>query len=399
MKSLRRIVLPGLLLAGLALLLALALWPQAVEVDVAMVERGSFRVTVEEEGRTRLSERYLVSAPVAGQLNRVLLEPGDRVERSQVLFTLHPLAADALDARRQAQAEAVLARAEAALRVALAQVESEESTQQLAATELERVRELAERQFVAQGALDRAEAEARSANARLRSAQFAVDVARHELDNARAALDVAGGTSSGAAFEVRSPIDGTVLSRLRQSEGPVAAGEAILIVGDLAALEVEVDVLSRDAVRLQPGMAVELDRWGGDGILRGRVLRVEPAGFTRVSALGVEEQRVWVIVAFESTPEQRAGLGDGYRVEARFILRESEDVLQVPASAVFRDGEAWASYVLRDGRVVKQGVVPGERSGLILEILDGLQPGDHVLRNPGRDMEAGMRAVASGVGR
>lgn len=384
----------AVLLLGLGALAVASWWPDAVAVDVAVVEAAPFRVSVEEEGRTRLADRYLVSAPVAGQLNRVLLEPGAAVDKGQVLFTLHPLASDALDARRQAQAEASLARSESALKVALAQVEAEQATLELAEAELARVRELAGRQFVAQSAVDRAEAEARSASARLRSAHFAVDVARHESDNARAALEIAGGTRGTAALDVRSPLEGAVLSRLRQSEGPVAAGEAVLILGNLDALEVEVDVLSQDAVRLQPGMPVELDRWGGDTLLHGRVLRIEPAGFTRISALGVEEQRVWVIVAFESPPEARAGLGDGYRVEARFILRDSAEVLQVPASAVFRDGEGWASFVVRDGRAVKQAVVPGERSGLMLEILDGLAEGDEVLRNPGQDVVENSRVRA-----
>lgn len=390
----KRTLLYAVLLLGLVAAAIALLRPAALVVDVVAVQAAPFRVSIEEEGRTRLPDRYLVSAPVTGQLNRVLLEPGDAVSKTQLLFTLHPLPTEALDARRQAQAEATLARAEAALKVALAQVESEQSTLELAEAELARVRELAERQFVARSALDRAEAEARSATARLRSAHFAVDVARHELENARAALDIAGGTRGAAALDVRAPLDGTVLSRLRQSEGAVAAGEAVLIIGNLDALEVEVDVLSQDAVRLQPGMPVELDRWGGDTLLHGRVLRIEPAGFTRVSALGVEEQRVWVIVGFETPPEERAGLGDGYRVEARFILRDDPEVLQVPASAVFRDGEGWAVFAVREERAVKRTVVPGERSSLMLEILDGLAQGDIVVRNPGQDIVEGIRLAA-----
>jgi len=363
-------------------------------VDSAQVIRGPFRMTVEEEGRTRLPDRFEVSAPVAGYLNRVLLEPGDQVAQGDTLFTLNPAPADALDARTGAQARAALARAESALAAAESAVEVQRAQAELADRELVRVQRLVDQGHLSREALDRALAEARSASARLRTAQFQVDVARHERENAEAALTIAGGEVRSEPLKVTAPTEGVVLTRERQSAGRVQPGEPILTLGDLSSLQVEVDLLSPDAVRLSPGMRVELERWGGDEVLPGRVRRVEPAGFTHISALGVEEQRVWVIVDFDAQRERWKDLGDGYRVEARFILWEGDDVLQVPASALFREEERWAVYVIEDGEALRRTVTPGRRSGLLTEIEDGLEPGERVILHPGQDIEPGRRVEA-----
>lgn len=360
-------------------------------VDSAQVIRGPFRITVEEEGRTRLPDRFEVSAPVAGYLNRVLLEPGDPVTKGDTLFTLNPAPADALDARTGAQARAALARAESALAAAESAVEVQRAQAELADRELARVQRLVDEGHLSREALDRALAEARSASARLRTAQFQVDVARHERENAEAALTIAGGEVRSEPLKVTAPTDGVVLTRERQSAGRVQPGEPILTLGDLSSLQVEVDLLSPDAVRLSPGMRVELERWGGDDVLPGRVRRIEPAGFTHISALGVEEQRVWVIVDFDAEREHWKDLGDGYRVEARFILWEGDDVLQVPASALFREEERWAVYVIEDGEAVRRTVTPGRRSGLLTEIREGLEPGERVILHPGQDIQPGRR--------
>ncbi|WP_211224493.1 efflux RND transporter periplasmic adaptor subunit [Marinimicrobium agarilyticum] len=360
-------------------------------VDSAAVTRGPFRMTVEEEGRTRLPDRFEVSAPVAGYLNRVLLEPGDAVAQGDTLFTLNPAPADALDARSGAQARASVARAESVLAAAQSAVEAQRAQAELADRELARIRKLVDQGHQSQEALDRAMAEARSANARLRTAQFQVDVARHERANAEAALTIAGGEVRSEPLRVTAPTEGVVLTRQRQSAGRVQPGEPILTLGDLRSLQVEVDLLSPDAVRLNPGMRVELERWGGDRVLPGRVRRVEPAGFTHISALGVEEQRVWVIVDFESDREHWKDLGDGYRVEARFILWEGEEVLQVPASALFREEETWAVYVVENGEAVRRTVTPGRRSGLLSEIQEGLAVGERVILHPGEDIHPGSR--------
>lgn len=359
-------------------------------VDTAEVVRGPFRVVFEEEGRTRVKDLYEVSAPIAGRLRRVQLEPGDRVVPGDPLFTIEPLVAAPLDARALAQAQASLERAEAALNEAVTRRQAEEARAELAAAELARIRPLAADGHASKSALDRARTEADGAAATLRSARFAVEVARHERDVARAAF-TSGRSGAAQAIRVTSPVEATVLKRLRQSEGAVASGTPVLTLGDLDSLEVEVDVLSPDAVRLSPGTPVELERWGGDGILPGRVRRIEPAGFTKVSALGVEEQRVWVIVELDGAREAWRRLGDAYRVEARFVVWQGDDVLQVPAAALFREGERWGVYVLEGGRARYRAVTPGRRSGLLAQIAEGLTAGEQVLLHPGQEIADGVR--------
>ncbi len=392
----KRLFLPGrqwFYIGGALVLLLLLAGFRAppVLVDTATVSRGHFQQQVEEEGRTRLPDRYQVFAPVAGYLGRVLLEPGDPVTRGQALFNILPAQSSPLDARSRAQAEAALAAAEAALRAAQARVEAEASQADLAARELARVEPLVAAGHLPQEQLDRTRAGNSRASAALRSARFAAEVARHERDNARATLAVSGAAGTAEPLVVNAPVSGLVLTRQRQSEGSVQAGDPILTLGDLASLEVEVDVLSPDAVKLRPGMRVELERWGGNDALPGRVRRVEPAGFTRYSALGVEEQRVWVIVDFDGERESWQALGDGYRVEARFILWEGDDVLQVPASALFREGDSWMTYVIQSGRAQRRDVTPGRRSGLMVEIQAGLDAGDVVVLHPGQDVTDGTR--------
>ena len=204
-------------------------------------------------------------------------------------------------------------------------------------------------------------------------------------------LTVAAGEQGAEPVEVNAPVSGRVLTRLRQSEGTVQSGTPILVLGDLASLEVEVDVLSADAVRLRPGMAVELERWGGETLLPGRVRRIDPAGFTKVSALGVEEQRVWVIVELDAAPATWEGLGDGFRVEARFVLWAAEEVLQVPTSALFRRDERWGSFVVENGRAVYRQIDIGRRSGLQTEVIAGLTAGEQVILYPGQDIRDGSR--------
>lgn len=385
----------SVLLAAAAVLIALALAYGFREppprVDVAEVVREPFRVSFEEEGRTRVKDRYEVSAPVAGQLARVRLEPGDRVARGDPLFTIAPSFAAPLDARAQAQAAAALARAEAALQAAQTQMLAAQARSTLADIEVQRLRPLAESGHVSALALDRAASEARSAAAMLRSSRFAIDVARHEREMAQAALDVSGRDRAPTTIGVASPVSATVLTRARESEGAVQPGAPVLTLGDLDSLEVAVDVLSPDAVRLAPGMVVELERWGGEAAIAGRVRRVEPAAFTKISALGVEEQRVWVIVDFTGERVVWRALGDGYRVLARFVLREDDDVLQAPSGALFREGEKWSVFVLDGDRARLRSVEPGQRSGLRAEIVHGLQAGERVILHPGQQVRDGDR--------
>ncbi|MBN9461255.1 MAG: HlyD family efflux transporter periplasmic adaptor subunit [Burkholderiales bacterium] len=386
----RRTVLTIALAALAAAGLAFGFRTPAPLVDTAEVVRGPFRVFFEEEGRTRVKDLYEVSAPIAGRLRRVQLEPGDQIAPGDLLFTIEPLVAAPLDARALAQAQASLERAEAALNEAGTRRQAEEARAGLATAELARIRPLAADGHVSKSALDRARTEADGAAAALRSARFAVEVARHERDVARAAF-TSGRSGAAQAIRVTSPIEATVLKRLRQSEGTVASGTTVLTLGDLDSLEVEVDVLSPDAVRLSPGTPVELERWGGDGVLPGRVRRIEPAGFTKVSALGVEEQRVWVIVELDGAREAWRRLGDAYRVEARFVVWQGDDVLQVPAAALFREGERWGVYVLEGGRARYRAVTPGRRSGLLAEVAEGLAAGEQVLLHPGQEIADDVR--------
>lgn len=389
-----------LALVAIAALVAIGLYygfrEPAPRVDAGEVLRGPLRVSFEEEGRTRVKDRYEFSAPIAGQLSRVALEPGDRVARGERLFSIAPSFAAPLDPREHAQAAALVARAGASLQSAQTQRLAAQARSELADGEVERLRPLAASGHVSAAALDRAVAEARSAAAMLRSARFAIDVARHELDVARAVLEVRGADRALSSIAVDSPLDATVLTRVRQSEGAVQPGTPILALGDLDSLEVVVDVLSPDAVRLRPGMAVELERWGGDATLAALVRRIEPAGFTKVSALGVEEQRVWVVVDLAGDPAAWRALGDGYRVLARFIVWQADDVLQAPAGALFRDGGAWAVFVLDGDRARSRHVDVGQRSGLSVEIRDGLRAGERVLLHPDRELTDGARVRVRG---
>ena len=384
-----------LLLSGLAALILLAIIygfrSAPVQVDTALVTRGYFSISVEEEGRTRVPDRYQVSAPIAGYLSRIALNPGDPVRRGMSLFSITPSHTTPLDARSHEQAKANLQRNESALALAKTQVESELARVKLADMDLARIERLAQAGHVPIESLDRAQTEAKRAAASLRSSKFAVDVAIHERDSSRAALENDGKAYLASPITISCPVDGVVLKRLRQSEGSVQLGEPIMILGDLASLDVEVDVLSPDAVRLRRGMRVELQRWGGEKTISGRVERVEPAGFTRFSALGVEEQRVWVIVQLDLTHDQQSLLGDAYRVEARFILWEGENVLQAPSSALFRQGDTWTLYVIERNRAQRRIVKPGRRSGLVTEIIDGVKEGEQVVLYPGQDVVSGTK--------
>lgn len=392
----RRNIVLAVLVVLVAAGLAYGFREPAPRVDASEVRSGPFRVSFEEEGRTRVQDRYELSAPTAGLLARVRLEPGDRVVRGQRLFAIAPSFAAPLDPRARASAAASLAGAEASLQSARTRMQAAQARSEFADGEVQRLRPLAESGHVSAAALERALAEARTAAALLRSARFAIDVARHERDVARAVLEARGTDPSLEPIVVDSPVDATVLTRVRQSEGPVQPGEPILVLGDLDSLEVVVDVLSPDAVRLQPGMKVELDRWGGEQTLAARVRRIEPSAFTKVSALGVEEQRVWVVVDFEGEPEQWRELGDGYRVLARFVLWEGDDVLQVPAAALFRAGDGWATFVVEDDRARLRHVTIGRRSGLLVEIRDGLRNGERVLLHPDRALSDGDRVRVRG---
>ncbi len=391
----RRIVL-----ALIAVLVAWGLFmgfrAQPVAVDLGRAIRAPLRVSIEQEGRTRVVERYVVSAPVNGYARRSALKAGDAVARGATLVEIEPLRADVLDARRSAEAAARIGAAQSNVSAAEQRAAAATSNADLAQKELRRVSALREAGHVSVMAAERATAETERSAAELHSAQFAVETARHELDAARTALKHGARGSDTSLVVIPAPSAGQVLKIPRKSEGMVAAGQPLIEIGDPRALEVEVDVLSADAVRILPGSRVVFERWGGEGTLEGVVRVIEPAGFTKVSALGVEEQRVWVIVAFTSSPEKWQRLGDGYRVEASFILWEAKDTLQIPASALFHDGDSlgWTVFTLEQGRAVKRRVEIGQRNGLAAQILSGIKEGEQVVVHPDDRVREGVRVAA-----
>ncbi len=381
-------------LAFVALLLLMALWPATVPVDLAPVERGRLLVTVEEEGETRVRDRFVVSAPVAGQVLRIDLEPGDPVRKDgTVLATFLPAAPVLLDARSRAEAEAAVAAARATLGGTSAERSRAEAALTLARSELERHRELFEQKIVSQQALDAAQTEARGAEEGFRAAEFAMASAEHQLEMAQARLLQATGGRAGQPIEIRSPIDGVVFKRYRWSETVVQPGEPLLELGDPRHLEIVSDLLSTDAVRVDPGDPVLIDQWGGEETLRGSVRLIEPSGFMKISALGVEEQRVNVIVDFEDPVDAWEKLGDGYRVEVRVVIWQGEEVVKIPTSSLFRKGEEWAVFALDSGRARLVRVELGRRNGLEAQVVSGLEPGQEVVVHPSDTLEDGARVA------
>lgn len=378
-------------------LLVWGYWPQAIMVEIATAKHAPLTITIEEEGRTRVIDRYIISAPVDGVACRVQLNVGDPVEKDQVLLGITPLESQVLDPRSRAQAQAQVKAARSALHAAEEQANSALASSQFADTELNRLRPLADKQIISREAFDKVTTEAQTAAAAKRSANFNVEVARYELQAAKTVLEYTAGKTADKGDEtaervpVRAPITGRILKLIRECEGPVRTGEPLLEVGDPSALEVEVDVLSADAVKIKPGMEVLFDRWGGDHPLQGIVRIIEPVGFTKVSALGVEEQRVLIISDFSSPAKQWQRLGDGYRVEAQFILWHEENTLQVPASSLFRYQDGWAVFVVEENTAKRRAIKVGQRNGLIAQILDGIKAGETVINHPSDQVEDGVR--------
>lgn len=390
-----------LAVGGAALaLLVYAFIPPPVSVDIARIERGPMQVTVDEDGKTRVRERYVVSAPLGGQLLRIDLDEGDRVEAGKTLLaSIAPHAPSLLDPRAASEAEARVQAAQAAVDQADARLKAAEAALNLATRHLERARPLHTKGVVSQEELDERIHQQRIAAENVRAAQFARQTAEYEVKLAQAALirtrDSSEGT--GERFKIHSPVDGHVLRVIQESATVVTPGTQLLEVGDPRELEVEVDVLSADAARIKEGARVILERWGGDHPLEGRVRLIEPSGFMKISALGVEEQRVNVIIDLLDPPEKRASLGDAYRVETRIVVWEKDSALLVPAGALFRDGEAWAVYVVRDGKAALQHVEIGQNNGMVAEVISGLEEGETVILHPSDKVSSGTAVVPRGT--
>ncbi|KPJ91905.1 MAG: secretion protein HlyD [Gammaproteobacteria bacterium SG8_15] len=390
---------PGIAISSVIIIVLLiwGFWPRAVLVDMATTKKATFTMTIEEEGRTRVVDRYVVSAPVDGVACRIDLNVGDAINQGEMLVNITPLQSQVLDPSSQAQARARVEAAQSALHSAEEKAAAAKAAAELAVKEEERLRKLAEQGLIPKDVHDKAQTEVITTRAAQRSALFTVDVARHELQAAQSVLDYAGtrhGADATVGVPVTAPITGQVLKVEHECEGVVRTGQALLEVGDTSILEVIVDVLSDDAVRIKPGMRVFFDRWGGEQSLEGVVRTIEPVGFTKISALGVEEQRVWIVADFISPKEQWQSLGDGYRVEARFVIWQEDNVLQIPASALFRHNDGWAVFAVKQDKALIQPVEVGKRNGLAAQILNGLQEGDTVIVHPGDDIAEGIKVIA-----
>jgi HlyD family secretion protein len=364
--------------------------PKPIPVDVAVATREPMTVTVDEDGRTRVKDRYVVSAPLSGNLARIELEAGDEVKEGAVLARIVPLAPPLLDERSVKTSKARVAMATAAFRQASAQLDRSRAAEAFAKSEAERAQELFDAGAIPRQQLEQKELTLRTATADLTSAQFAHRVAAFEVEMAKAALAGSQDGEAGQQIEVEAPVNGKVLRVMRQSAGAVQAGTALLELGEPHALEVVVDVLTRDAVSVRPGATVYIEQWGGER-LEGTVRYIEPSAFTRMSSLGVEEQRVNVVIDL-TVPENRwSALGDGYRVETRIVTWQQDDVLQVPASAVFRHGDGWAVFAVEDGTVSLIPIAIGQRNGRQVQVDSGLEAGARVIIHPGAQVVDGVK--------
>ena len=368
--------------------------PKPVSVDVIKVSRGSLKVTVEEEGKTRVSDRFVLSAPVAGYMRRIELEVGVPVTKGQKVAELEPLKSQALDPRSRAEAEAAIAAAQAALNSAQENARSSAAEADYAKKKLERSKKLYDEGYISNEMFDQAETQAKQTEANHLAAEAAVKTAGFELEKARAVLLYSakeeGGYHAGIIL-VQSPVSGQVLKIHHESAGVVNPGEPLIDIGNLKNMEVKVEVLSADAVKIKPGTPVLFERWGSDTQFSGKVRAIEPAGFTKISSLGVEEQRVLVIVDITSEPEKWQRLGDGYSLEASFILWDGQNVLQIPASALFRNKDGWAVFVVENNRAHFRNVERGHSNGLAAEIVSGLTEGEMVIMHPDESIKNGTR--------
>ncbi|MBE2261137.1 MAG: HlyD family efflux transporter periplasmic adaptor subunit [Burkholderiaceae bacterium] len=394
MKISRKIIFWTGAAAAVAALAWVALREPVQMASVAQVQRGPLELNFLEEGKTRLKNRYLVTAPVAGLVRRIELRPGDAVQAGQVVAHLDPATSALLDPRARAQARADIATAQSALRSAHERIAAASTELAVAQREYQRQDSLRKDGMTTATLLDSTRARAAQAQAALTTARADEQIAQQRLQVARASLALDGSAGSGKALTLTAPVQGVVLKRAVESATPVPAGQVLLEIGNPAQLEIEVEALSTDAVTLRPGLKARVLRWGGEGVLDATVTRIEPGGFTKVSALGVDEQRTRVILDFTSPQAKWAALGDGYRVEVEFIQRQEKDVLQVPVNALFRAGDGWAVYGVDGGRALKLPVTIGARSATAAEVIGGLSAGQSVIVQPDDRIKEGTRIQA-----
>ena len=389
MKNKSKWVWRGLALAIVLAALAYAFRPQPVPVDMAVAQHGELVVTVADDGETRVRDVYLVSAPLPGQVLRFEGDVGDPVVAAEtVLANILPTQPTFLDVRTRSELEAAVQAAQAAKTLAEAELARAQAQVEYAEAEYRRAERLFERGNVSEAALDRARMELRTEEAAMLTSRAALSMREFELETARASLILPSvevrdaEPQAGCCYAVRAPVDGRILRIFHESEGVIEAGAPLVEIGDPRDMEIVVDLLSTDAVRVVEGAEAFIEGWGGGERLIGRVRRVEPYGFTKTSALGIDEQRVNVIVDFTGPADRWQALGHGYRVEVAIVVWRGEDVLTVPVGTLFRDGDDWAVFVVEDGRAALRRIQIGHMNGTMAEVLDGLAEGETLIQHP-----------------
>lgn len=390
MKRVLKRILALLALAGLAILVVLAFRPKPVEVQTAPAVRGPLQVTVDEDGETRAHDRFTLASPIAGRLSRIGLHEGDEVRPETVLATISPLP---LDPRELAEIRARIDAADARRREADELLARWQSDHAQSVRELNRALLLAKDRLIPDKELEQAQSKEAAAAKEVQAAKFRVQSAGSDLEREKAGLISlqAQQNQAGKAVAIRPPSRCRILRILEKSERVVASGTPLIVLSNPNKIEVVVDLLSTDAVKVKPGAPVIIENWGGPAPLRARVRIVEPYGFTKVSALGIEEQRANVIADFLDAPD---GLGDGYRVDARIVIWESAEVLKIPASALFRSASQWSVFLVENGRTRMAAVEVGHRNAAEAEITAGLAERARVVLHPANDLKDGARVAA-----
>jgi HlyD family secretion protein len=387
----RNLLLLGAGAVALALLVAWALRPQPVSVEAAAVTEGPFEQTVVDDGKTRVRDRYVIAAPLAGSVERIRLEPGDAVRQGQAVALLTPTAPAFLDARTARELQERIGAADAQFARARAEALKVLAQRDQARADLTRQEKLAAGGFVSPTAREQAELALRTAERAVDAARFAEEAARHDAAQARAALTRYKSGEPTAKWEVVSPVNGSVLRVIQKSESPVGLGAPLLEMADARSLEAVVDVLSQDAVAIRPGMAARVELGTGVPPVPARVRLIEPSAFTKVSALGVEEQRVNVVLDFAGPLDHVWTMGDGFRVEAHIVTHREEKAVKVPVGALFREGDGWAVFVVDGERAARRAVKVPRRNGAEAMVEDGLKPGERVIVYPSDALQDGSR--------
>jgi HlyD family secretion protein len=394
MRRFTRIALIAVVAVGAALV-AWAFWPKAIAVDTVVAAKGAFVDTVDQDCQTRIRNRYSISAPVTGRLLRPSAEAGDAIAEGQSIATIVPVSSSLLDARSRAEQEERVGAAEAELAAAEANAERMRAVATQASADLERIRALAAKGIVTEQQREKQELTSITADRELRAAEMQQHVALHQLEAARAVLNASANGGTPERIEVEAPVAGVMLHVSQESEGPVTIGAPLFEIGDPADLEVVCDVLTTDAARIASGAPVAIDRWGGPTVLAGAVQRIEPSGFTKVSALGIEEQRVWAIIDITSPREAWSSLGDAYRVDARIEAGRTDDAILLPAGSLFRRGDGWSVFVVDSNVARERTVTVLGRSGATVAIGDGVAEGDRVVTFPPSNLADGASVAAA----